>query len=67
VWLESEGRQRLWVVPSLDLVILRVGDEPDRDKGWDEAMIPDSIIRGTSGWQSAKVAEGVDPKKFAPH
>jgi CubicO group peptidase (beta-lactamase class C family) len=67
VWLESDGRQRLWIVPSLDLVILRVGDEPDGAKGWDEAMIPDSIIRGTSGWHSAKVGEGIDPKKFAPH
>jgi CubicO group peptidase (beta-lactamase class C family) len=67
VWLESDGRQRLWIVPSLDLVILRIGDEPPRDKGWDEAMIPDSIIRGTSGWHSAVVGEGVDPNKFAPH
>lgn len=67
VWLESAGKQRLWIVPSLKLVILRVGDEPPADRGWDEAMIPDSIIRGTSGWQSAKVGEGVDPSKFAPH
>ena len=67
VWLESDGKQRLWIVPSLDLVILRVGDEPPRDKGWDELMIPDSIIRGTSGWQSAKAGEGIDPNKFAPH
>ena len=27
-WLEAEGKQRLWIVPSLRLVILRVGDEP---------------------------------------
>ena len=67
VWLESDGKQRLWVVPSLDLVILRVGDDPPRDKGWDETMIPDSIIRGTSGWQATKVPEGIDPGKFAPH
>ena len=67
VWLESEGKQRLWIVPSLDLVILRVGDEPPRDKGWDETMIPDSIIRGTSGWQSPKVSDAIDPNKFAPH
>jgi CubicO group peptidase (beta-lactamase class C family) len=66
-WLESAGKQRLWIVPSLKLVILRVGDEPAEDLGWDEAMIPDSIIRGTSGWQSAKVGEGVDPNKYAPH
>jgi len=67
VWLESDGKQRLWIVPSLDLVILRVGDEPPRGKGWDEKMIPDTIIRGTSGWQSAKVDGEIDPNKFAPH
>jgi CubicO group peptidase (beta-lactamase class C family) len=67
VWLESGGMQRMWIVPSLQLVILRVGDEPPRDKGWDEVMIPDSIIRGTSGWKSPAVPGGIDPDKFAPH
>ena len=65
-WL-ADGTQRLWVVPSLRLVILRVGDAPDEADGWDEVMIPDSIIRGTSGWQPRSVGEGLDPKKFAPH
>jgi hypothetical protein len=65
-WLESEGTQRMWLVPSLDLVILRVGDDPADDKGWDEAMIPDTIIRGSSGRHGAK-GEGVDPSQFAPH
>jgi CubicO group peptidase (beta-lactamase class C family) len=62
--LESEGKQRLWVVPSLRLVILRIGEEPP---DWDEAMIPDTIIRGTRGWTPTKAGEGVDPNKFAPH
>ncbi len=66
-WLEARGKQRLWVVPSLKLAILRVGGEPPTDQGWDEAMIPDSIIRGTSGWAPASVGEGIDPNKFAPH
>ena len=66
-WLESAGKQRLWIVPSLRLTILRVGDEPPADKGWDEAMIPDNIIRNIAGWQPGKVGEGVDPNKFAPH
>ena len=65
--LEAAGKQRLWIVPSLRLTILRVGDEPPADRGWDEAMIPDSIIRGTTGWQPRSVGEGVDPGKFAPH
>ena len=65
VWLEGSNQQRLWIVPSLRLTILRVGGAVS--KGWDEAMIPDSIIRGSSGWRPAVVGEGVDPKKFAPH
>ena len=66
-WLESPGKQRLWIVPSLRLTILRVGDEPPKDKGWDEALIPDSIIRSLSSWQPGVAGEGVDPNKFAPH
>jgi len=65
--LEAEGKQRLWIVPSLRLTILRVGSEPPADRGWDEATIPDSIIRGTAGWQPRSASEGVDPSKFAPH
>ncbi len=55
------------MVPSLRLVILRAGDEPDAADGWDEAMIPNSIIRGTSGWHPKSAGEGVDPNKYAPH
>jgi CubicO group peptidase (beta-lactamase class C family) len=65
-WVGGADHQRLWVVPSLDLVILRMG-KPAGSAGWDEAMIPDSIIRGTVGWQPARAGEGTDPKLFAPH
>jgi len=66
-WLDGGRSQRLWVVPSLRLVILRAGDEPDESDGWDDTMIPDSIIRGTSGWKPRSAGEGIDPNKFAPH
>jgi len=66
-WLEAAGKQRLWIVPSLRLVILRLGDEPSKSDGWSEEMIPDSIIRNTNGWQPSSVTDGVDPSKFAPH
>jgi CubicO group peptidase (beta-lactamase class C family) len=65
VWLEGTHQQRLWIVPSLRLTILRIGG--DAGKGWDEAMIPDSIIRGTRGWRPSAPGQGTDPKKFAPH
>jgi CubicO group peptidase (beta-lactamase class C family) len=68
-WLEGSGKQRLWIVPSLRLAILRLGDEPPSQKGWDEALIPDAVIRGTRGWQpaGAGAGAGVDPNRFAPH
>jgi hypothetical protein len=66
-WLDGRDDQRLWIVPSLKLWILRLGAAPSAARGWDEAMIPDSIIRGTSGWQPRSAGEGVDPNKFAPH
>jgi CubicO group peptidase (beta-lactamase class C family) len=65
-WVGGDDHQRLWVVPSLDLVILRFGAAAGA-AGWDEAMIPDSITRGTAGWQPARVEESADPKRFAPH
>jgi CubicO group peptidase (beta-lactamase class C family) len=65
-WAGGDDHQRLWVVPSLDLVILRLG-EAAGSAGWDEALIPDSIIRGTDGWQPARAEESADPKRFAPH
>jgi CubicO group peptidase (beta-lactamase class C family) len=65
-WLEGSNKQRMWVVPSLRLVILRLGEEPGSE-GWDEAMIPNCIIRGTSGWKPAAAGQGVDPSLYAPH
>jgi CubicO group peptidase (beta-lactamase class C family) len=69
VRLEAAGKQRMWIVPSLKLVILRVGAEPAQNEGWDEPMIPDSIIRGTRGWRPAGAGEGekTDPSLYAPH
>ena len=65
IWLEGSASQRLWIVPALRLTVLRIGGEPS--SGWDEAMIPDSIIRGTSGWHPPVPGQDVDPGRFAPH
>ena len=41
------GFQRVWIVPSLDLVILRAGRAwPDN---WDESVIPNLLIRAARG------------------
>jgi CubicO group peptidase (beta-lactamase class C family) len=69
VRLEASGKQRLWMIPSLKLVILRAGGEPAAEQGWDEAMIPDSIIRGMREWAPASTGAGsqADPNLYAPH
>jgi CubicO group peptidase (beta-lactamase class C family) len=43
---DGNANQVVYVVPSLDLVILRTGDEPPREPGWDNAFLPNTIIRG---------------------
>lgn len=42
-WLDGLHVQRVWVIPSRELVVVRTGnDHPD----WDEARIPNLLIRG---------------------
>lgn len=42
-WLDGARGQRVWVVPSRQLVIVRTGrDHPD----WDDARLPNLLIRG---------------------
>jgi len=43
---DGNANQVVYIVPSLDLVILRVGDPPPRDPEWDNAMLPNLIIDG---------------------
>ena len=46
--LKAAGKTRLWFVPSLGLSILRVGTNRDDDADWDDARIPNLIVRGAS-------------------
>lgn len=43
VFLHGHGGQRVWVVPSRDLVIVRAGKSWPSE--WDEAAIPNGVIR----------------------
>jgi CubicO group peptidase (beta-lactamase class C family) len=45
-FLDGFGKYRLWLVPSLGLEILRTGVNPSRAADWDDARIPNLIIRG---------------------
>lgn len=44
VYLEGYGGQRVWVVPSKKLVIVRIGVAQRTD--WDDAAIPNAVLRG---------------------
>lgn len=43
---DGNSNQVVYVVPSLDLVVLRTGDEPPRAPEWDNAFLPNALIRG---------------------
>ena len=45
-YLDGGGKVRVWISPKLDLIVLRMGYPPPRDKGFDESVIPNTIIRG---------------------
>jgi CubicO group peptidase (beta-lactamase class C family) len=44
--LKSAGKTRLWFIPSLGLSILRAGTNSESDRDWDDARVPNTIIRG---------------------
>ncbi len=45
---DGNSNQVVYIVPSAQLVILRVGDAPPRNAGeeWDNALLPNTILRG---------------------
>ncbi|HVW67705.1 MAG TPA: serine hydrolase [Steroidobacteraceae bacterium] len=49
--VEGSGGNRLWLVPSLQLAILRMGRLPPRAADWDDATIPNLIIHGARDYQ----------------
>jgi CubicO group peptidase (beta-lactamase class C family) len=61
-----EGRgHRMWLVPSMSLVILRTGAAPG--SSWDDSRIPNLIIRGARDRVPARVGPGVDIRSLVPN
>jgi CubicO group peptidase (beta-lactamase class C family) len=44
--LRGTGKTRLWLVPSMGLIVLRVGHNAVVDPEWDDAYLPNLIVRG---------------------
>ncbi|MEL7297119.1 MAG: serine hydrolase [Pseudomonadota bacterium] len=43
---DGNSNQVIYIVPSARLVIARLGDRPPRDPEWDNARLPNTILRG---------------------
>jgi hypothetical protein len=43
VYLDGMLKQRVYVIPSRELVIVRLGENA---RGWDDAALPNTLIRG---------------------
>ena len=42
-YLDGASNQRVYIIPSQDLVIVRVGEKP---QDWDDSVIPNTLVRG---------------------
>ena len=49
---DGNSNQVIYMIPSEDLLILRVGDTPSRDMPWDNAILPNLILEGLSDEKS---------------
>ena len=58
------GGNRMWLVPSLQLAIVRIA--PDTDAGWDDSRIPNLIIRGARDYVPPAAQPGADVSGLVP-
>ena len=45
-YFDGGGKVRIWMSPKLDLIVLRMGFPPPKGMDFDEAFMPNTIIRG---------------------
>ena len=65
--VEGTGGNRLWLVPSLQIAILRTGHAPRGAGDWDDARIPNLIIRGARDYLPQQAQPGADLSKLVPN
>ena len=57
---------RLWIVPAMGIVVLRTGSATQADAGWDEARIPNLVIRGARDYLPPAAQPGADLSAIVP-
>ena len=43
---DGNGSQVVWMIPSANMVVLRTGDAPPPQPEWDNAVLPNTLLRG---------------------
>ncbi len=64
--VEGSGGNRLWLVPSMHLAILRMGVIKGHAADWDESRIPNLILRGARDYRPPQGRPGLDISKIVP-
>jgi hypothetical protein len=64
--VEGNGGNRLWLVPSMHMAILRMGRLPRQATDWDDSRIPNLIIRGARDYQPPAARPGADISSIVP-
>lgn len=65
--LEGAGNSRLWFAPSLALVILHTGTGSAGDAQWDDARIPNLIVRGMRDFVAPAASGTDDLRQLVPN
>jgi CubicO group peptidase (beta-lactamase class C family) len=60
------GGNRLWLVPSMDIAILCTGVAAGRPGDWDDARIPNLIVRGARDYLPPAALPGADLSAIVP-
>ncbi|MEM9878441.1 MAG: serine hydrolase [Pseudomonadota bacterium] len=50
---DGNSNQIVYMIPSANLIALRVGNRPPKDPEWDNTVIPNTLIRGTQFAENA--------------
>jgi CubicO group peptidase (beta-lactamase class C family) len=59
------GGNRMWLIPSLQVAILRTGDALPAD--WDDSRIPNLVMNGTKDFVPAAARPGADLRMLVPN
>jgi len=59
------GGNRMWLIPSLQIAILRTGDTVPPD--WDDSRIPNLVMNGTKDFVPAAARPGADLRRLVPN